>query len=58
MIDRKSDALVPSSRAGLLEKTPTGDLVTRVLADIEALQAARDEVVVFPAQLTQAFYVG
>jgi len=38
--DHKPDALVPSSRPGALAKRPSGDLVARGLADLEALRQA------------------
>ena len=40
MTDRKPDALAPSSRPGALTTAPTGDLVARGLADLEALRQA------------------
>ena len=40
MTDRKPDALAPSSRPGALTKAPTGDLVSRGLADLNVLEQA------------------
>ena len=48
MTDRKPDALTPSSRPGALRKAPTGDLVSRGLADLQRLD------VVFPDKYIEA----
>jgi hypothetical protein len=48
MTDHKPDALVPSSRPGALRKAPTGDLVSRGLADLQRLD------VVFPDKHLEA----
>ena len=48
MTDRKPDALVPSSRPGALTTAPTGDLVSRGLADLQRLD------VVFPDKNLEA----
>ena len=40
MTDRQPAALAPSSRPGALTKVPTGDLVSRGLADLNALEQA------------------
>ena len=50
MTDRKPDALTPSSRPGALTTAPTGDLVSRGLADLKALE----QIVVFPAKGLEA----
>ena len=48
MTDRKPDALTPSSRPGAFTKAPTGDLVSRGLADLQRLD------VVFPDKNLEA----
>ena len=50
MTDRKPDALVPSSRPGALTTAPTGDLVSRGLEDLKALE----QIVVFPDKHLEA----